>query len=134
LSYAWDIDIPADTKEATPVKQTLKLTSGILTDVSFFFPGGCTQRVKVRLTRGGVFPVVPNNLGGWVTGNKQTILFRLYYELNDIPYELQFEGCSPGTSYTHKIGVFISMIEEEAASTKKLTLLLEKFLETIGAI
>jgi hypothetical protein len=52
LFFAWDVTIPANTLEAAPKTQTLKLTYGVITKVDVKYPAGCNGVVWVRVLRG----------------------------------------------------------------------------------
>jgi len=105
---AWDITVPADTAELNPLKQKLKLPFGIITGISIKFPDGCNGMVKVRILR-WTFQVIPLSSGEWVTGNGETVPTETSYELTETPFELEFQACSPSTSYSHKITVRIEV-------------------------
>ena len=108
MFYPWDITIPANTPEATPIKQKLILTAGIIKNVHIKFPAGCHGMVKVRLFRWG-FQLIPLVDGEWITGDDETVPTETYYELSATPFSLMFKGCSPDTSYDHTISVRIEM-------------------------
>lgn len=126
MGYAWLITIPADTSEEDPVTEELKLHPGVVTRIGCKFPAGCCNLVKVRLTRGGVFPVFPLSTGEWVTGDDEEVSFPYHYDLTDRPFALKFKGCSPDTSYQHKVTVRITVLPRLVASLMPLYLLLEK--------
>lgn len=108
MFYPWDITIPAGTTEAAPIEQKLILTAGIIKNVHIKFPAGCHGMVKVRLFRWG-FQLIPLTDGEWVTGDDETVPTETYYELTESPFFLMFKGCSPDTTYDHKISVRIEI-------------------------
>jgi len=116
MSFAWDITITADTSEATPKEQTLKLTYGIITKIGVYFPAGCHCLVKVRLLRGKLFGLLPTNPDEWVTGNDETVEYITRRRIDDQPYEVNFVGCSPDTQWDHTVTVRIEMQKEEDIS------------------
>jgi len=113
--YAWDITIPADTSVDKPVEQHLELTKGVVTRVDVKFPAGCHGLVKVRLLRYGS-QLIPLSRGEWVTGDDETVQTETYYQMRDEPLALKFVGCSPGTSYAHKVTVRVQMLPEWVAA------------------
>jgi len=116
LSFAWDIIVPADTAEASPKEQTLQITYGVITRVDVHFPQGCHSLVKVRLTKGKLFGILPTNPDEWITGDGATVSYRMNKLIDDKPYELDFTACSPNTSYQHRITIRIEMLPEEVAT------------------
>jgi hypothetical protein len=115
MFFAWDITISAGTAEATPKEQILKVTKGVITRVDVKFPPGCHGFVKARLLR-SEFQLVPLSRGEWVTGDGETVPTEGYYELDEVPAELKFVGCSPGSTYDHVVTVRVSIIPAEIAS------------------
>jgi len=116
MFYAWDITIPAGTLEAAPVTQTLKLTKGVITALDVKFPSGCHGLVKARLLR-SEFQLIPLSGGQWVTGDDEIVKTEPYYELDEIPSELKFVGCSPNTTYDHVVTVRVAITPTEVASS-----------------
>lgn len=116
MSFAWDITIPATTTTANPIEKTLKLTYGIITKLEAKFAPGCHGLVKIKITRAKLFGILPTNPDEWITGDGETIRYATYLKMDDKPFELVFEGCSPLSSYEHVITVRIEMQPEEVAS------------------
>jgi len=132
VGYAWDITISAGTKVEEPKKQTLSLHPGVVTRIGVKFARGCHGMVRVRLTRGGVFQVYPFSAGEWVTGDNEEVWFSYYYDLTDHPRALDFEGCSPGTTYEHTVSVRITVLPKPVASMIPVIELLSKLLVRMG--
>lgn len=116
MSFAWDITIPADTKEATPVERKLKITHGVITKMEVLCPPGCHKMVKVRLLKGKLFGLLPTNPDEWIRGDEFPITYETYLPIDDMPYELDFQACSPDTDYPHTISVRIEMLKEDVAA------------------
>jgi len=130
--YAWDITIPADTGEASPVTQLLKLTRGIIKRIDIRFPDGCHRMVKVRIFR-YESQLVPLSRDEWVTGDGETVPTEPFYELLEAPYQLKFVGCSPGTKYKHTVTVRIQLLgEEEAAPWRVIKTFIELLRRMMG--
>ena len=131
MFFAWDIAVTAGTAEATPKKQILKLTSGVITEVDVKFPSGCHGLVKVRLKH-WESPLVPLSRGEWITGDDEAVKASMYFELPKGPYELKFEGSSPDASYGHTVTVRISVLPKSVASMIPLIEVLTKVLIRMG--
>jgi hypothetical protein len=132
MFYAWDILIPADRKEATPIEQILELPIGIITQVHIKFPAGCHGMVKVRLFR-WAFQLIPLSPDEWVTGDNESIPTETYYPLMATPTFLKFIGCSPSTDYDHTISVRIEVTPELDASAQAILSRFDKLVEVLGA-
>jgi len=125
MFFAWDIAIPAGTSASSPVEQTLKLTSGVITHVGVKFPSGCHGMVRVRLLH-QTSQLVPLSRGEWVTGDDEEVPSETHFELWTTPYSLRFQGCSPGTTYPHTVTVRITVLPRAVASMIPLIELLTK--------
>lgn len=116
MSFTWDITIPAGKTEATPLEKNLKITHGVITKMEITFPPGCHSLVKVKLLKGKLFGLLPTNPDEWLTGDGQTVSYVTFLPVDDMPYELDFMGCSPLTIYPHKVTVRVEMMKEELAN------------------
>jgi len=131
MGFAWDITISADTVATAPKSQILKLTYGVIVKIEVKFPRGCHGMVKIRLTRGGLFGVLPRNPDEWVTGDNEAIEFPMYFEIDDEPRELEFTGISPDTVFEHTVTVRISLLPKAVASMVPFMKVLTKVFERI---
>ena len=104
MFYAWDIEVLSGTEKTEPTLATLKMSYGIIRDVTIKFPAGCHTLVGIKLLR-FMSQIIPLNLGDWLTGNKEPVVCEVYYPLLNKPYELKFRGSAPSTDYDHTITV-----------------------------
>lgn len=132
MSFAWDIEVPADTKATTPKTETLKITFGVITKINIKFADGCHRMVRVRLTRGGLKRVAPLNPDGWITGDAEAVEYHTYIPIETWPRELEFVGCSPDTAYPHTVTVRIELLPRQVASMIPVIELLTKLLQRMG--
>ena len=133
MFFAWDITITADTKEAAPKTQTLKLTKGVITNITLKFASGCHGAVKVKLYK-AEFCLVPLSRGEWTTGDDEAVNAPMYYPLDSAPYQLKFIGCSPDTAYDHTVTVRVTVLPQSVASMIPVVELLAKLLQRMGVI
>jgi hypothetical protein len=133
LFFAFDITVPAGRLEASPLEETLKMTKGMITDISIKFPAGCHGMVKVRLLH-EESQLVPLSRDEWVTGDDEIVPSEVHFNLSAETNMLKFVGCSPGTSYDHTVSVRINQLSEEEASTAPLTRMLLKMLQRMGLV
>lgn len=109
MLYTWDITIPADTPEDSPVHDILELSAGVITKIGIKFPAGCHGMVGVRLllAEGQIFPI-PR--GEWVTGDDEEAESIYYIEFGRELFELKIEAISPDTDYNHTISIRITVL------------------------
>jgi len=134
MGYAFDITIPANTSESEPKEQKLKLHTGVITRIECKFPLGCSGMVKVRLSRGGVFQLFPLSPDEWVTGDDEPVGYDYYYEMTEPPSVLIFRGCSPNTTFSHKVTIRITVLPKSFATFKPLYDLLVKIASRIFGV
>lgn len=113
MLYAFDITIPANTLEATPTTEELKLCAGRIKKIEVKFPSGCHGMVKTRLFR-GIFQLLPLSSGEWLIGDDEPVSCNYNYQLDTAPLSLVFKGCSPSTTYEHTITVRIELERDVA--------------------
>lgn len=133
MFFAWDVTITADKSLTDPKTQILKISAGVITSIDIKFPAGCHGLVKVRLKHWESV-LVPLNRGEWITGDDEAVRASMYFDLPKGPYELKFEGCSPGTSYAHTVTVRISVLPHAVASMIPVIELLTKLLQRMGVL
>jgi len=109
MLFEYEITIPANTPEKSPVRQRLEITRGVIKKLGVFFPYGCLGLVKCRI-KWGEHQVFPRNLGGFIRGNDETIDAEYFLYLDTEPYELIFEGWSEDELYDHTVSVRINVI------------------------
>jgi len=112
MFFSWDIKVPANTREDTPLERTLRLTLGTIEDVTVYFPLGCAGLVGVRLLRGG-FQLVPLSPGEWLTGNFQAVPCKVNYELSSAPAELKLVAVNLDDTFPHTVSVWINLARRE---------------------
>lgn len=132
MFYEYGITVTANTLEASPVTQELKLTAGVIQKVHILFPPGPHGMVKLRLMEGG-HQYLPTNPEGYFWSDDEVVKADdEYYHLAD-PYILKVVAYSPGTTYPHTIGVRISILRpEEIEAQSGWIMAIKKFLKMVG--
>ena len=132
MYYDFAVVVPAGTKEATPVEQTLKLTKGIIHRVEVEFPGGCKGYVSLVILH-EEHQLYPTDPDGVFNSNGYTIPIDDYFPLDTAPYELKAKGWSPNAVYDHTITVRIGVLPEELLSPLTgISGMFKKFFKLIG--
>lgn len=132
MFYDFAITVPADTKEATPFSQELKLTAGVIQKVSLLFPPGPHGMVKVRIMDDG-HQFLPTNPDGYFATDDEAVNIDEWYPLDAEPFSLRAVGYSPGTTYSHTISIRIGVLRpEEVEAQSGIMSALRKFLKMVG--
>lgn len=125
MLYAWDITVPANTLQADPLEQLLKLTHGVITKVSVKYPAGCHGLVQVRLLH-EESPLVPLNKDTWLTADDEAVETPEYFELDTQPFALKFVGVNNDDTYPHTITVRITVLPKAVAALTPVFAVIER--------
>lgn len=104
MVFEFKITVPANTPESNKYRYDVRLAYGIIHQIDIDFPPGCVGMVKLVICD-GLFQVFPSNPGGYFSGTHPPISGKVFYELNNEPFELQIYAWSPGTEYDHTVTV-----------------------------
>lgn len=99
----------AGTADASPIKERLNLTAGLLTTAEIKFPAGCHGLVKVRLFLQGS-QIVPLSSEEYVIGDDMIVKALINKELAAANASLEFQGSSPSATYNHTITVSCEIV------------------------
>jgi len=125
MFYAWDITVSAGTLEASPKRERLVISKGVITRIEVKFAPGCHGLVKVRIFHHGS-QLVPLTKDSWLTGDDEPIVSEQYFEVDTPKYDLQFVGASPNCDYDHTITVRVTVLPPAVASILSVVKVLEK--------
>jgi hypothetical protein len=116
--------IAANTAEADRTTEELKISPGILTDLSVYFPPGCHSLARCRISIGET-PIAPRSRGNYITGNASTLPINGIYELisDKVPH-LKIELWNLDEEYDHTIHVTAKWLTEEEMQAEKSLLAL----------
>lgn len=132
MYYDFAVTVPANTLDANPHTQELKLTAGVIQNVRVLFPPGPHGMVKVRLMH-EAHQFLPTNPDGYFASDNEPITIDEYYTLDAEPFGLTVVASSPGTAYPHTIPIRIGVLRpEEVEASSGLMSALRKFLNLIG--
>ena len=116
--------IAANTAEADRTTQELKVSPGILTGLSVYFPPGVHSLARCRIFIGET-PIAPRSAGGYITGNNSTLPIEGIYELiSDKRPVLKIELWNLDEEYDHTIHVTVKWLTEEEMQAEKSLLAL----------
>lgn len=104
MYYDVSFTIPANTAQASPTRQDVKLTRGIIHRVEIGFPGGCAGLAHLQIKR-SVHQVWPTNPQGSFNTDGYVIPINEFYELFTEPYILTLVGWNLDDTYPHTLEV-----------------------------
>lgn len=115
MFYDFALTIPANTTEASPLEEVVKVTHGVLHRVEIAFPAGCAGLAHLVILHWG-FQLYPTNPGGSFASDDYTIPIDDYFELFFAPYTLKLRGYNEDDTYSHTITVRIGVLPEDVAA------------------
>jgi hypothetical protein len=114
--------IAANTAETDRTTQELKVSPGILTGLSVYFPPGVHSLARCRISIGET-PIAPRSAGGYITGNNSTLPIEGIYELiSDKRPVLKIELWNLDYAYSHTIHVTAKWLTEEEMQAERTLL------------
>jgi len=130
--YDYEITVPANTLDDSPVVTELKLSAGIINWVELRFRYGPSFMVKVKIFQGG-HQVWPTNQEGAFSDDGRPIAFSENFELDAGQNVLTVVCTSPGTKYDHVINLRLGILPPEVVQPfSGVSGMLNKFLNFMG--
>ncbi len=104
MYYDFNIIIPASTPKDTPIKETCKLTYGIVRHVAIAFPPGPKglTHLVIRRYEHQVWPTNPDGNFAW---DNYTIEFSEEFDLTTRPHTLTLVGWNEDDTHKHTVTV-----------------------------
>lgn len=130
MIYSYAITIPANTSEADPVEQEIRLTAGLISHVEVEFPAGCAGLVHLRVMREGGH-LWPTNPEGNLASDDYVIPWDEHIELTSSPYRLQAVAWSDDDTYSHTLTLRINMLPLEVVERARTT---QSIIGRLGAL
>ncbi len=101
MIVVYDLIVPPNTPEHSPVIAEIKPTVGLLTGVEVYFRDGCLDAVGIRIKEGDrQFAPMPT---GWLHDNNIHMYWDEKRHLEGPPYLLKIEGYSLALDFPHTI-------------------------------
>ena len=130
MLYVLALTIPANTAEAAPYEEDLKLTDGVITRVEVEFPAGC-QGLVHSYARQAIHQVFPTNPDADLCSDNHVIAWHDYQDLDTDPRVLTISGWNVDDTYDHTITVRLEL--EPLAVTPSLVDEIKQLLGLGGA-
>jgi len=112
--FSQAITVPANTAVADYIATTMKLTKGVVTRISVFFPWGCANLCGVQAIR-KTWQVFPLTRSEWLAGNDRAYDFHTQIELQTEPFELIVYAYNLDDTYEHEPVVSVEMVKNVAS-------------------
>lgn len=100
MRYDFEIETPASTGIATPVRVATPLNKGRLVYGSVYFPWGCASLAHVRILH-YEHQLYPTNQDAWFTGNELLIQFECAYNIEEGWTHFKVEAYNESSFYPH---------------------------------
>jgi len=113
MIYTASIQTSANTTEANAKKTELKVTDGVIHEVSVYFPSGCAGLVYCQIFEGG-HQFVPSTEGQFLRGDGILIDSKEFYEIDTAPRWITVKTWNLDDTYAHTIEVFIKQLPKYA--------------------
>jgi len=113
MLFTWDINVPKNTTEASPVEQDLPLAHGIIDSVSVTWPPGTAKLGHCQIFHFGTL-IFPSREGMDLRGDTFPIAWREYYEMYHEPYVLRVKLWNDDDTYPHKCFIAIAVLPRRA--------------------
>jgi len=119
MLFTHTLTVPANTPEAAPYEEAVKMTHGVITMVEVEFPPGCAGLVRAFVRR-SLHQVWPTNPEGVFRTDGRAIRWADYYEILDEPLELTVGGWSEDDFYPHDVIFYFELTPKDIAERGKV--------------
>lgn len=109
MLYVAQLTIPAKTLIDDPIEETVKVTLGKVNEISVQFPPGCCNLVGIWVEFHGV-KILPYNPTGILYGDSSTLVYKLDYDVDTLPYDVLIKGYNQDDIYNHNVYLTINVI------------------------
>ncbi len=107
--YSFEINTPANTPQALPLKTVLPISKGIVRQWYVEFPEGNFYETPLRLKKGGD-AILPMNSGSQMKGNGKPFISEEFLSIDTPPWELQAYTWNIDLNNDHMIYIAITIM------------------------
>ena len=108
MYYYLEIDAPPQTTEHTPIRETIKLSRGVLEFIDIGFPTWNARLGRCRIYYNSIM-IIPFNRASWLSGHDTTLRIPLSLNLDADPFEITIEVNNLDDTYSHELSFGLSM-------------------------
>jgi len=109
MIYEASILVEHGKTEADATFTDVKVTNGVIHEISVYFPLGCCGLVYVQILEGG-HQFVPSTSGQFLRGDGMLIDSKEFYEITDAPRYITIKVWNTDDTYDHTIEVLIKQL------------------------
>lgn len=113
MLFETSITIPANTTQASPTTEVLKIAHGIITKFMVRPRPGHSALAHCVIYH-GAHPIAPSTENMDLHGDKDAIDWEDYYEFYQPPYQLIIKGWNTSTLYNHTFDIFVAILPRKA--------------------
>jgi hypothetical protein len=117
MIYSPSVTVPANTPQKSPVIKRVPITEGLLYHLEVYFPPGSCGLVGVQIFD-GAHQCYPSNEGEFFFGDNSLLALDDLYAKENPPDEFQIVAWSTDDTYSHVIGVRLSMLPDAAFAAR----------------
>lgn len=112
MIYTANITTKLDTAKTALKKTTIKVTTGLVYKVEFYFPSGSAGLMGVAVFD-GLYQVWPSSVGEFFIGEDQMISFDDMYLKESAPFEFQCYTYNEDDTNPHFVSVRIGLVSSD---------------------
>jgi hypothetical protein len=112
MLYSKQVILSSGGTEATSTKVNFKVNKGVIYRAWLIFPPGCAGLVKVRVYH-EVHPIMPVNISDYIAADDYVFEIPLFFEIEDEPYLITFEGWNEDDTYNHTISLLLLIVDKK---------------------
>jgi hypothetical protein len=109
MIYTASIETTFSTSEANAKVTEIKVTDGVIHEVSVYFPSGCAGLVYCQIFEGG-HQFVPSTEGQFLRGDGILIDSKEFYEIDTAPRWITVKTWNLDDTYNHTIEIMIKQL------------------------
>lgn len=132
MYYDFSFTIPANTTQASPEKEDVKLCHGVIHRLEIGFPRGCAGLVHLQI-REGLHQRWPTNPQGSFNTDGHAIGINEHLRFTREPYILTLVGWNLDDTYDHTLEVRIGILPQEVLTYERTSMpIVKRITEKLG--
>ena len=120
MLFTANVTVAAETTEASPTTEVLKIAHGIITRFSVLFPPGCAGLVHCVILH-HEHQIAPSTENMNLSGDTFPIEWDEYYESYQPPYELKIKAWNEDDTFPHTVTVRVAILPRKAIVAPSIT-------------
>ena len=113
MLFTANVTVAAETTEASPTTEVLKIAHGIITRIMVLFPPGCAGLAHCVILH-HEHQIAPSTENMNLSGDTFPIEWDEYYESYQPPYELKIKAWNDDDTFAHTVTVRVAILPRKA--------------------